>query len=122
MSPTLLPVPRESDLGTETVAAQEPRITVGATGLPAEGYAVRITADGIALDATDAAGAFYGRATLTQLAHLHDGRVPVGTVRDWPDFAQRGVMVDVSRDKVPTTATLHALVDRLASWKVNHVE
>ena len=118
----LLPVPRAVDLGTETVAQLEPRITVGAAGLPAEGYALGISSKGITLDAADAAGAFYGQATLTQLARLHDGHVPVGTVRDWPDFAQRGVMLDVSRDKVPTTATLHALVDRLASWKINHVE
>ena len=119
---TLLPIPRHLDLGAETLPAVEPRVIVGGAGLPAEGYALTITADGITLDAADAAGAFYGRATLAQLARLHDGRVPVGTVRDWPDFAQRGVMVDISRDKVPTTATLYALVDRLASWKVNHVE
>ena len=31
-------------------------------------------------------------------------------------------MLDVSRDKVPTMATLYALIDRLAEWKVNHVE
>ena len=39
--------------------------------------------------------------------------MPVGTVRDWPDLAQRGVMVDVSRDKVPTMETLRDLIDWL---------
>ena len=118
------PCPRELDLGDRdrSTPSREPRVTVGGAGLPAEGYALAITADGITLDAADAAGAFYGRATLAQLARLHDGRVPVGTVRDWPDLAQRGVMLDISRDKVPTMATLYALVDRLAAWKVNHVE
>ena len=43
-------------------------------------------------------------------------------MEDWPDVAVRGVMLDVSRDKVPTIATLEALIDRLAAWKVNHVE
>ena len=56
------------------------------------------------------------------MATLHDGRLPVGTVRDHPDLAVRGVMLDVSRDKVPTLATLCALVDRLASLKVNQVQ
>ena len=74
------------------------------------------------VEATDEAGAFYARATLRQLARLHDGRLPVGTVTDWPDLPQRGVMLDVSRDKVPTMTTLLALVDRLAEWKVNHLE
>ena len=106
----LLPVPRELDLGTDTAVLVEPRVHVGAPGLPAEGYALSISVDGITLDAADGAGAFYGRATLGQLARLHDGRVPVGTVRDWPDLAERGVMLDVSRDKVPTHG--HAVRDR----------
>ncbi|HWC38679.1 MAG TPA: family 20 glycosylhydrolase, partial [Acidimicrobiales bacterium] len=46
----------------------------------------------------------------------------VGTIRDWPDFAVRGVMLDISRDKVPTIETLETLIGRLASWKVNQVQ
>jgi hypothetical protein len=118
----LLPVPREVDLGAETVDPGEPRVEVGASGLPPDGYMITIGTDGVTIDAADAAGEFYARATLAQLGRTHTGRVPVGTVRDWPDLAQRGVMVDVSRDKVPTTETLHAIVDRLAEWKVNHLE
>ena len=78
--------------------------------------------DGVALVGGDAAGCFYGRATLAQLARLHDGGLPIGTIRDHPDLAIRGVMLDVSRDKVPTMDTLYALIDRLASWKVNQVQ
>jgi hypothetical protein len=48
--------------------------------------------------------------------------VPQLSIEDWPDIAVRGVMLDISRDKVPTMATLLALVERLASWKVNHLE
>ncbi|MBV8979641.1 MAG: family 20 glycosylhydrolase, partial [Acidimicrobiia bacterium] len=47
---------------------------------------------------------------------------PVCEIEDWPDLPVRGVMLDVSRDKVPTMATLEALVDRLASWKVNQLQ
>jgi len=31
-------------------------------------------------------------------------------------------MLDISRDRVPTMATLFALVDRLAAWKMNHLQ
>ena len=48
--------------------------------------------------------------------------MPVGLVEDWPDLAVRGVMLDISRDKVPAMATLFALIDRLASWKINQVQ
>ncbi len=87
--------------------------------LPPQGYRLSIAVDGsITLTAADDAGAFYGRATLSQLG---DGP-PEGVIEDWPDIPVRGVMLDVSRDKVPTIATLESLIDRLASWKINHVE
>ena len=37
---------------------------------------------------------------------LHDGSLPVGLVSDHPDLPVRGVMLDISRDKVPTMGTL----------------
>lgn len=39
-----------------------------------------------------------------------------------PAFATRGVMLDISRTKVPTMATLFALVDQLAAWRLNHLQ
>ncbi len=117
----LLPQPRFIDL--------EDRLTTNTTlteridaSLPPQGYTLTIGPDGIALVGGDDAGCFYGRATLEQLARLHDGGLPIGMIRDHPDLAIRGVMLDVSRDKVPTMDTLSALIDRLASWKVNQVQ
>jgi hexosaminidase len=117
----LLPIPRGTTFGAATVAFDSPTPTLVA-GLPPEGYELDIRDAGVEVRAADPAGAFYAARTLTQLARLHDGRLPVGHVRDWPDHAHRGVMLDVSRDKVPTMTTLLALVDRLAEWKVNHLE
>ena len=47
---------------------------------------------------------------------------PACRIEDWPDFAVRGVMLDVSRDRVPTMQTLRDLVDRLAGWKINQLQ
>ena len=117
----LLPRPRRAEFGAETVPAGPPR--VGRTpSLPAQGYRLSIAPDGPTLEAADDAGEWYGRATLAQLTRVHGGRLPVGVVEDWPDLAVRGVMLDVSRDKVPTLATVKDLVDRLASWKVNQLQ
>ena len=117
----LLPQPRFVNLGD--------RLTSNATlvqrvdeSIPAQGYELTITDGGATVVGGDDAGCFYGRATIAQLAHTHDGRLPMGTVRDHPDLAIRGVMLDVSRDKVPTMSTLQAIIDRLASWKVNQVQ
>lgn len=99
----------------------EPVVRVDAS-LPPEGYELTVGRDGITLAAADAAGEFYGRATLAQLARQDVDGVPVCTIRDWPDLAVRGVMLDISRDKVPTLHTMKDLVARLASWKVNQVQ
>lgn len=121
--PNLLPVPRFARLGDTLVDPAEPEVHVGTAGLPPEGYAIRITADGsVTVDAADPAGAAHAQRTLTQLARTHEGRLPVGTVDDSPALAVRGVMLDISRDKVPTMDTLRGIVDRLAEWKINHLE
>jgi hexosaminidase len=117
----LLPRPRIADLG-ERLTSNTNVATRTDPSLPAQGYTLTIREDGVELGAADDAGEFYGRATLAQLARLHDGDLPLGTIRDHPDLPIRGVMLDVSRDKVPTMETLYALVDRLASWKVNQIQ
>ena len=65
-----------------------------------------------ALVGADDAGLRHGRATLPQLRHeptrrtaRGDGTLPACRIEDWPDFAVRGVMLDVSRDRVPDAAT-----------------
>jgi hypothetical protein len=118
----LLPRPRSASFTSAVVRPSALRAVRDAS-LPPQGYRVRVRPSGDCdVDAADAAGEAYARATLAQLSALHGGALPVGTVEDWPDLPVRGVMLDVSRDKVPTVATLRSLVDRLASWKVNQLQ
>jgi hexosaminidase len=91
-------------------------------GIPAQGYRLRIADDGIDLVAGDAAGAFYGVMTLVQMLRQCEGDLPAGEIEDSPDFPSRGVMLDISRSKVPTLETLFDLVDLFSEWKVNHLE
>lgn len=87
-----------------------------------ESYRLRITADGIQIAGADAAGVFYGVQTLIQLLQQHGKTLPTLDIVDWPDLPARGVMLDVTRDKVPTMQTLYHLVDQLAAWKVNQLQ
>ena len=116
----LLPRPRSSAFDGTRVPARAPVVRLD-DSLPREGYRLTISARGVDVDVADEAGAFYARTTLAQLARLHEGMLPAGTVHDWPDLPVRSVMLDISRDKVPTPATLRELIARLASWKVNQV-
>jgi hypothetical protein len=43
-------------------------------------------------------------------------------IEDWPDFPNRGVMLDVARDKVPTMDTLRRLVDMFGEMKFNQLQ
>jgi len=90
----------------------------------AEGYELIIASDGITIEARDDAGLFYGVCTLIQIVESSPLRSSLPTVHiiDWPDLAVRGVMLDVSRDKVPTMDTLLSLVDMLAGWKINQLQ
>ncbi len=90
--------------------------------LPAQGYRLNITPKNVQVRAGDAAGLFYGVMTLRQILRQCTGALPCCEVEDYPDFPSRGVMLDISRDKVPTLQALFALVDELAEWKVNHLE
>jgi hexosaminidase len=86
-----------------------------------QGYELVIRPDGIGLRSHDPAGAFYGVCTLIQLLETNK-TLPCLKIQDWPDFPARGVMLDVSRDKVPSMQTLLDLVDRLAGWKINQFQ
>jgi len=131
----LLPRPRRVTRGAGTLSlapdgslpkasGPEVRVDAGAAGLPAEGYRLVVTGDRVVIEASDAAGAFYARGTLGQLVRRYaaSGTIPAMTIEDSPDFAERGVMLDVSRDKVPTMETLRRLVDELASFKINRLQ
>ena len=93
-----------------------------------QGYELTITPAGIHAVAGTAAGVFYAVCTLIQLLEssfelpVSSFELPALRISDWPDFPARGVMLDVSRDRVPTMATLYDLVDLLASWKVNQLQ
>ena len=98
-----------------------------ATGDP-ESYELEIGPAGIEIRAADPAGLFHGVTTLEQWLRIHFRRrggertVPALSVTDRPDFGHRGVMLDISRDKVPTLETLEDLIDLLASWKINQLQ
>ncbi|MFN7021328.1 MAG: beta-N-acetylhexosaminidase [Phycisphaerales bacterium] len=76
----------------------------------------------IRLRPRDRQGLRAGLATLRQLLSQYGSSLPCLTISDAPAFPTRGVMLDVSRNKVPTLAQLRQTVDLLASLKFNHLQ
>ncbi len=93
-----------------------------APGRASQSYTLRIRPDKIVLRAADRAGLRYGVLTLAQLVGTGWVSIHSMDIEDWPDFPVRGVMLDVSRDKVPTLATLKGLIDLLSGWKINQLQ
>ncbi len=87
-----------------------------------QSYRLRITSRGVCAEAHDREGLFYAAVTLAQLVRLSGRDLPVCEINDAPDFPVRGVMLDISRDKVPTTETLFHLVDLLSELKINQFQ
>lgn len=87
-----------------------------------QGYELEIGSTGIRAEAGELPGLFYAACTLAQLLELYGENLPCLRIADWPDFAARGVMMDISRDKVPAMHTLYDLIDLLAGWKINQIQ
>lgn len=89
-----------------------------------EGYRIRISPEQLTISAYDAAGLYYAVTTLKQILGQipNNNRLPCMKIIDWPDFLHRGIMIDVSRDKVPKMETLYRMVDLFSSWKINQLQ
>jgi hypothetical protein len=116
-----------SELEIVTGPVEHPRLAILATKsneAPAqpEGYALKINSRLVALRYREVGGLRAGVATLRQLFREYGRRLPQLHIRDHPDFPRRGVMLDISRGRVPNLATLFELVDRLADFKINEFQ
>jgi len=99
-----------------------PILLLSSSTIPADGYRLSILNDSIRIESSSAGGFQYAGTTFGQLIELYPITLPGMIVFDVPAFPRRGVMLDISRNKVPTMATLYELVDRLARWKINHLQ
>ena len=91
-------------LADATAPVRHPQIelVLGAGRSTEQGYELRVRTDGVRLTATDASGLRFGVETLRQLIRTGCPAVQAMDVADRPDFPVRGVMLDISRNKVPT--------------------
>ena len=90
--------------------------------IPAEGYQLELKPTGpIGIAASDDAGFFYGMQTASQLLAVPK-QVPCCRIADRPSLKERGYMLDVSRDKIPTMDTLKKMIRSLALLRYNSLQ
>jgi hypothetical protein len=125
----LLPAPRsiKSGTGRFILPKRKPLASikvVRTNSAPAhsEGYALAISKSGIEISFRESAGLRAATATLRQLLREHGRKLPCLEIRDWPDFERRGVMLDISRGRVPKLETLLDLAEKLSDFKINELQ
>lgn len=120
--PKILPRPRHVERLEGSTPADVSVVRRRTDHLPGQGYAINLGPGEIQLDYADAEGERYGLAALEQIRQQSGDSLPRLRIRDWPDFVVRGYMLDISRDRVPTRATLERIVDLLSLLRVNHLQ
>src|SRR5690606_32029176 len=94
-----------------------------------EEYFLEIEENQIRIFASQPAGLFYGIQTLRQLLPAEIERqssnnpewlIPMGKIRDKPEYAYRGMMLDVARHFFPVEDVKH-IIDLLAKYKMNRL-
>jgi hexosaminidase len=96
--------------------------SVGQESDAAEGYHLAIAPGHVWLVATSEAGLFYAAQTLRQRLRTGGRRLPGLAIDDRPALPNRGLMLDISRGRVPKLETLYTLADTLAAYKYNQLQ
>lgn len=89
--------------------------------LPAEGYHLRIHADGIQIEAQSPKGAFYALQSIRSMLPAVSREkivLPYVEVEDQPRFAYRGFMLDIARN-FRDKETILRYLDMMAAYKLN---
>jgi hexosaminidase len=97
----------------------------GSSSLGEEGYELQIDEQQVKITANKPAGVFYGVQTLRQLiadkddkASRDEWEIATGTIKDHPEYAWRGSMLDVARHFF-SVEDVKRYIDMLSYYKIN---
>ena len=120
----LFPQPKDCQLldGISGRACLNNRKNITNTALGEEEYTLRICDNAVTVEASCDKGFYYAELTLKQLLDQQGEQLQNCHIHDFPDFKDRGVMMDLGRNHVPTLDNLKRIVDILSAVKINHFE
>lgn len=84
-----------------------------------QAYGIEIGGERVIACGNSAEGLFFAVQTLRQVVRVQSVNWQQTRIADWPSLAYRGLMLDVSRGKVPTIETMKLLIDQLCLYKMN---
>ena len=86
-----------------------------------EGYEIQITEKGIKLTASDEQGLCWGRVTLNRMLTKNRNNMPCGIIRDYPEYAVRGFVLDVARRPI-SMEFMYRIVDAMSDNYMNTLQ
>lgn len=114
--------PKEYKMTGRMVRANQ-LVFVRDNSLCREGYEIKIVEGQITIKASSQVGFDYAKNCLFRLKnHPYDTIYPEGVIKDWPSFSRRGILIDITRGRVPTLESLKRLVDELYKMNVNELQ
>lgn len=122
MPVTPFPVPRSLTTTPGGAALDAPVHAHADPALPPQGYRLRTGPEGVAVEHRDALGLRYALHTLDQVRASGDYTDTGYDISDHPDFAVRGFLLDISRDRVPTRRTLARWIEILSLARFTQLE
>lgn len=107
-----------SDIGASNIILKVPRIPNKVLG--AEGYSLKTSEKKIVLTSNTEQGLFYALQTLYQMLIVENKTVKIQecNIIDKPEFAWRGVMLDVARHMLPIDY-IKSYIDIMSFYKLN---
>lgn len=86
-----------------------------------ESYKIKVTNNNVRITAVSSAGLFYAVQTLRQIIGGSGDKaiIPEVEIEDWPSFAYRGFMMDMSHTQLPKIEEIKQQIDFLSRWKAN---
>ena len=87
------------------------------------GYRIVVSGEGNhSVSANDEDGAWSARSVLKQISGQYQTALPALVIEDWPAFRTRGLMLDISRDRIPTMDQFATLIELLSELRLNHLQ
>lgn len=112
----------QTALGWVECCVDRVNLEIHSAELKEEEYTILITQKGIEIQYATMKGLFYSIITLKHLQKQFGSTIPCMSIWDYPDLPIRGILYDISRNKVPKLETLYLLVDMMSDLKYNQLQ
>lgn len=91
-------------------------------GITEQGYVLEIKKANWTIGFSDCYGLYYGILTFIQIWEQSEEFLYELHITDYPMVKNRGVLIDISRDKIPTKETMFGIINKLSGMRINELQ